>query len=138
MSTYQNPVDQEIAALMVHYGITGTVSEGGPSSRVYDAQSRVFTAELVCEDRRDCFATYVGVAHPDIDLGFALRWLLDTASHAEEETYERWIAEDGTFYQKELGEEGAHALYEESHEVGRKLRQVLGEQVYAALAGTIR
>lgn len=138
MSTYQNPVDQEIAALMVQYGITGTIGEGGPSSRVYDAQSRVFTIELVCEGRHDCFATYVGVAYPAIDLGFALRWLLDTASHAEEETYERWLAEDGTFYVNELGEEGTHALYEESHEIGRKLRQVLGEQVYTAFAGAIR
>jgi hypothetical protein len=138
MSTYQSPVDQEIAALMVQYEITGTVSEGGPSSSVYDAQSRVFTVELACEGRRDCFAVYVGVAHPDIDLGFALRWLLDTASRAEEESYERWLAEDGTFYQKELGDEGAHALYEESHEVGRKLRQVFGEQVYQTLSEVIR
>jgi len=138
MSTYQSPVDQEIAALIAQYSITGTVTEGGPSSQVYTPPSRVFTVELACESRRDCFAVYVGAAHPDIDLGFALRWLLDTASHAEEESYERWIAEDGTFYVNELGEEGAHALYEESHTVGRKLRQVLGEQVYAALAETIR
>jgi len=123
---------------MIQDDITGTVTEGGPSSRVYDAQSRVFTVEFVCEGRRDCFAVYVGVAHPDIDLGFALRWLLDTASHAEEDTYERWIAEDGTFYVNELGEEAAHALYEESHEVGRKLRQVLGEEAYSALAEALR
>ncbi len=138
MSTYQSPVDQEIAALMAHYAITGTVTEGGPSSRVYDAQSRVFTVELQREDRRDCFAVYAGTLHPDIDLEFALRWLLETASQAEEETYQRWLAEDGTFYQKELGDEGARILYEESHEVGRKLRQVLGEQVYTALAKALR
>jgi hypothetical protein len=138
MSTYQSPVDQEIAAFITQYGITGAVTEGGPSSQVYIQPSRVFTVELACEGRRDCFAVYVGVAHPDIDLGFALRWLLDTASHAEEETYERWLAEDGTFYVNELGEEAAHALYEESHAIGRKLRQVLGEQVYSALAETIR
>jgi hypothetical protein len=137
MSTYQSPVDQEIAALMARYGISGTVTEGGPPSRVYDAQSRVFSVELEREERRGCFAVYVGMAHPDIDSGFALRWLLDTASKAEEETYERWLAEDGTFYQKELGDEGARALYEESHAVGRKLRQVLGEEAYAALAGAL-
>jgi len=33
----------------------------------------------------------------DIDLGFALRWLIDTASRAEEETYQRWLAENGSF-----------------------------------------
>ncbi len=138
MSAYQSPVDQEIAALMARFAITGTVSEGGPSSRVYDPQSRVFSVELQCEGRHGYFAVYVGRAHPDIDPGFALRWLLDTASQAEEETYERWLAEDGTFYQKELGEEGARALYEESHEVGRKLRQVLGEEAYTALSQAIR
>ncbi len=138
MSIYQSPVEQKIAALMAQYGITGTVSAGGSVSRIYDPQSRVFTVELMCEHRRDCFSVYAGTMHPDIDLGFALRWLLDTASHAEEDTYERWLAEDGTFYVNELGEEGARALYEESHEVGRKLRQVLGEQAYRALAEAIR
>lgn len=138
MSTYQSPVDQEIAVLIIQHGITGIVSEGGPSSRIYDPQSRVFSVELVCEGRRDCFAVYAGKAHPDIDLGFALRWLVDVASQAEEETYERWLAEDGTFYVNELGEEGARALYEESHQVGRKLRLVLGEQVYLALSEAIR
>ena len=97
MSTYQSPVDQEIAALMARFGITGTVSEGGPPSRVYDPRSRAFSVELQRGERRGCFAVYVGTGHPDIDLGFALRWLLDTASHAEEESYERWLAEDGTF-----------------------------------------
>ncbi|MGH2496500.1 MAG: hypothetical protein ACRDIV_17515 [Ktedonobacteraceae bacterium] len=138
MSTYQSPVDQKIATLMTHYGITGTITAGGPTSRVYDASSRVFSVELEREDRRDCFAVYIGTMHPDIDLGFALRWLLDTASHAEEESYERWLAEDGTFYLNELGEEGARAFYEESHEVGHKLRNVLGEQVYSALAAVIQ
>ena len=138
MSTYHSPVDQEIATLMTRFGITGTVSEGGPSSRVYDAHSRVFSVELQGGEHRGCFAVYVGTAHPDIDLGFALRWLMDTASRAEEESYERWLAEDGTFYQKELGDEDAHTLYEESHEVGRKLRQVLGEEAYSALSEAIR
>ena len=123
---------------MERYGITGITSEGGPASRVYDPQSRVFSVELQRGERRSRFAVYVGTAHPDIDLGFALRWLLDTASQAEEESYARWLAEDGTFYQKELGDEGARALYEESHEVGRKLRQVLGEEAYAALSEAIR
>jgi hypothetical protein len=138
MSTYQSPVDQEIAALMARYGITGTVTEGGPPSRVYDPQSRVFSVELQREGHRGCFTVYVGMAHPNIDSGFALRWLLDTASKAEEESYQRWLAEDGTFYQQELGDEGARALYEESHAVGRKLRQVLGEGAYAALSEAIR
>ena len=138
MSTYQNPVDQEIATLITRFGITGTVTEGGPSSRVYDAQSRVFSVELQCRERHGCFAVYVGSAHPDIDLGFALRWLIDTASQAEEETYERWLAEDGTFYQTELGDEGARTLYEESHEVGLQLRQVLGGEAYAAFSEAIR
>ena len=57
---------------------------------------------------------------------------------AEEETYDRWLAEGGTFYQSELGDEVAHALYQESHEIGRKLRQVLGEQVYITLCEAIR
>lgn len=138
MSTYHSPVDQEIAALMTRFGITGTVTEGGPPSRIYDAQSRVFSVELQRGEHHGCFAVYVGTAHPDIDLGFALRWLVDTASRGEEETYERWLAEDGTFYQTELGEEGARTLYEESHEVGRKLRQVLGEEAYSALIVAIR
>jgi hypothetical protein len=38
----------------------------------------------------------------------------------------------------ELGKEGARALYEESHEVGRKLRRVLGEQAHSTLAEAIR
>lgn len=138
MSTYSSPVDQEIAALMARFEITGTVAQGGPPSRVYDPQSRVFSLELERGGQRGCFAVYVGVAHPDIDTGFALRWLLDTASQAEEESYERWLAEDGTFYQKELGDEGARALYEESHEVGHKLRQVLGGEAYAALSRALR
>ncbi len=83
MSTYQSPVDQEIAALMARFEITGTLSEGGPPSRVYDPRSRAFSVELRCGGRRGCFAVYVGTAHPDIDLGFALRWLLDTAPLTE-------------------------------------------------------
>ena len=138
MSTYQSSVDQKIASLITRFGITGTVTEGGPTSGVYDAQSRVFSVELQRGEQHGCFAVYVGPEHPDIDLGFALRWLVDTASQAEEETYERWLAEGGTFYQAELGDEGAHTLYEESHTVGRKLRQVLGEEAYAALSEAIR
>ena len=138
MSTYQSPTDHKLAALMDHYRITGTVTEGGPVSRAYDVHSRVFSVEIACEGLHDCFAVYVGEAHPDIDPGFALRWLLDTASQAEEETYDRWLAEGGTFYQSELGDEVAHALYQESHEIGRKLRQLLGEQVYITLCEAIR
>jgi hypothetical protein len=118
--------------------ITGTVTEGGPSSRVYDVQSRVFSVELRRGEQQGCFAVYVGSAHPHIDLVFALRWFIDTASQAEEETYERWLDEDGTFYQTELGDEEARSLYEGSHEMGRKLRQVLGEGVYAVLTESIR
>lgn len=138
MSSYQSPVDQQMILLIHRFGITGTVSEGGPLSQVYDPQSRVFSIELQCGERHGCFAVYVGMAHPDIDLGFALRWLVDTASRAEEETYERWLAEDGTLYQTELGDEGARALYDESHAVYRKLRQVLGEEAYRALREAIR
>ena len=138
MGTYRSPVDQQITSLITRFGITGTVSEGGPFSHVYVPQSRVFSVELQCGERQGCFAVYVGMAHPDIDLGFALRWLVDTASRAEEETYERWLAEDGTFYQTELGDEGARALYEESHAVSRKLRLVLGEEAYSALREAIR
>ena len=138
MGTYQSPLDQQIASLIHRFDITGTVSEGGPSSHVYDPQSRVFSIELQCGERRGCFGVYVGVEHPDIDLGFALRWLMDTASRAEEETYERWLAEDGTFYQTELGDEGARALYEESHAVYHKLRQVLGEEVYRSLREAVQ
>jgi hypothetical protein len=138
MGTYQSPVDQQIASLITRFGITGTVSEGGPLSHVYDPQSRVFSIDLQSGERRGCFAVYVGIAHPDIDLGFALRWLVDTASRAEEETYERWLAEDGTFYQAELGDERARALYEESHTVYHKLRQVLGEEAYRALREAIQ
>src|SRR5579859_1589906 len=137
MGSYQSPVDQQMTVLIGRFGITGTVSEGGPVSRVYDPQSRVFSIELQCGERRGCFAVYVGIAHPDIDLGFALRWLVDTASRAEEESYERWLAEDGTFYQTELGDEGARALYVESHAVSHKLRQVLGEEAYSALREAI-
>src|SRR5947209_15365390 len=114
MGTYQSSLDQQIASLILRFGITGTVSEGGSSSHVYDPQSRVFSVELQRGERHGCFAVYVGTAHPDIDLGFALRWLVDTATRAEEETYERWLVEDGSFYQTELGDEGARALYEES------------------------
>ena len=45
----------------------------------------------------------------------------------------RWLAEDGSFYQTELGEEGARRLYEESHAVYHKLGQVLGKEAYSAL-----
>jgi hypothetical protein len=72
MSTYQSPTDHKLAALMGHYRITGTVTEGGPTSRVYDVQNRVFSVEIACEGLHDCFAVYVGEAHPDIDPGFAL------------------------------------------------------------------
>lgn len=138
MGTYQSPVDQQIKSLIDRFGITGTVSEGGPVSQVYEPQSRVFSIELQCGERHGCFAVYVGVAHPDINLVFALNWLVETASRADEESYERWLAEDGTFYQTELGDEGARALYEESHAVSRKLRQVLGEEVYSALREATR
>ena len=138
MDMYQGLVDQKIASLIHRSGITGTVNEGGPLSQLYDPQSRVFTIDLQCGERHGCFAVYVGVAHPDIDLAFALRWLVDTAARAEEESYERWLAEDGSFYQTELGDEGARMLYQESHAVYHKLRQVLGEEAYNAFRQAIQ
>ena len=131
--TYQDPKEEHIAALMRDAGITGTVVEGGPPSAVYLPGGRAFTVELACEGQKDIFAVYVGRFHDDIDLVFALRWLLETALGAEELTYERWLPEGGSEYQDELGEPLARAIYEDGHEVGGRLLALLGETAYRAL-----
>ena len=135
MTSY--PQEERLAALMRDQGISGTVVKGGPPSTVYLPGGRVFTVELACEGRQDAFAVYVGPFHNDIDLVFALRWLLETAIGAEEATYERWLAEGGDEYQDELGEPLARAIYENGHDVRKRLLALLGESAYRALREAI-
>ena len=111
MSNYQRSIDENVKTLVEHYGITGKIAEGGPSSSVYVPENRVFTAEVKREGRHEAFPVYVGVMHPNIDFLFALRWIVDSASQMQEETYERWVEEDGSFYVNELGEDVAHNFY---------------------------
>lgn len=128
-----DPPEERIATLMRAHGITGTVTEGGPPSTVYHPDGRVFTVALACGRREETFAVYVGRFHDDIDLVFALRWLFETAIGTEEPTYERWLAEGGSEYQDDLGEQLARAIYEDGHEVGDRMRALVGETAYRAL-----
>jgi len=135
--TYQDPKEEHIATLMRDQGISGTVVEGGPPSTVYLPGGRVFTVTVVCGRQAETFAVYVGPYHDDIDLVFALRWLLETAIGAEEATYERWLAEGGDEYQDELGEPLARAIYENGHDVRKRLLALLGETASRALRKAI-
>ncbi len=115
----------------------GTVTEGGPPSRIYDAQSRVFSVELQREEHRGCFAVYVGTAILISILALRYAGSLIQLCEPSKRVTSGGLPRMAPFTRQNSARRGRVPSMKKATKWAAR-RQALGEEAYSALSVAIR
>jgi hypothetical protein len=122
--------EQQIEQFLQQHGIAGDTTPNPRSG---------YSLHLRRQEQETILPVDAGSGIEEMTLAAAVWNLIEDAERfGGQETFERWNQEnDEGYYERELGLEAALQIYEQSRKVYLSLVQVLGEDLYRALADLI-